>query len=128
MKKIVYAGILSLCVAACHNNADSIAGTYGVEEHGKVTPLLKVESAGDSYSVSEYHSGNWVAISATVKPFTKADLEQLTKHTIDVPVDGIQTNSFALIHVPKGWGDGPFTTKTGYFAFMLFGPLELKKL
>lgn len=120
--------MLALCLAACNNHTDSIAGTYGVEEHGKVTPLLKVESAGDSYSVSEYHAGKWAPISATVKPFAKADLEQLTKHKVDVPVDGIQTNAFALIHVPKGWGDGPFTTKTGYFAFMLFRPVELQKL
>jgi hypothetical protein len=64
-------------------------------------------------------------ISANSKPFGKADLEQLTRH---VPVDGIQTNSLALIHVPKGWTDGPFSTKTGYFAFMLFGPVELQRM
>lgn len=128
MKKFVWAAIVTICLGACSNGAESITGTYGIEEHGKLEPLLKVESSGGTYSVSEYHAGKWTAVSAAVKPFVKTDLEQLTKHKVDVPVDGIQTNSFALIHVPKGWTDGPFTTKTGYFVFMLLGPVELQKM
>ena len=128
MKRIVLAGLLTLCLAACNRGAESITGTYGYDDHGKVTPLLKVESQGDRYAVSEYHTGTWAPVSSPVKPFTKEDLEQITKHKIDVPVDGLQTNGFALIHVPKGWTDGPFTTKTGFFVFMLFGPLDVQKM
>ncbi|EKS9798943.1 hypothetical protein QDD76_004936 [Burkholderia cepacia] len=128
MIKIVCAGILSLFLAACHNGTEGVAGTYGVEEHGKVNPLVKVESAGDTYSLSEFRAGKWVPVKGVVKPFTQKDLETLTKHKVDVPVDGIQTNSFALIQVPKGWTDGPFTTRTGYFAILMFSPVELQKM
>ena len=128
MKKLFWTASLSLCLAACHGSTDGIAGTYGVEERGKVEPLFKVEAVGNAYTLSEYHAGSWTKATSAVKPFTKVDLEQLTKHKIDVSVNGIQTNSFALIQVPKGWSDGRFTTKTGYFAFILFGPVELQKL
>lgn len=131
MKKLFCAAILSLCAAACHNSTDStdsIVGTYGVEEHGKVTPFVKVEATGGKYSVSEFHSGTWVPIKADLRPFTKTDLESFTKKKVDVPVDGIYTNNFALIHVPKGWTDGSLTSKTGYLAIVLFVPVELEKL
>jgi len=128
MNRILCAGFLTLCLAGCNNGSETITGTYGYDDHGKLTPLLKVESQGDGYAVSEYHAGTWSSVSSEVKPFTGTDLEQLTKHKIDVPVDGLQTNAFALVHVPKGWADGPFTTKTGYFVFMLFGPLDIQKM
>ncbi|QUN52931.1 hypothetical protein KEH59_41945 (plasmid) [Burkholderia contaminans] len=69
MIKIVCAGILSLFLAACHNGTEGVAGTYGVEEHGKVNPLVKVESAGDTYSLSEFRAGKWVPVKGVVKPF-----------------------------------------------------------
>ena len=47
---------------------------------------------------------------------------------MDVPVDGIYNSAFALIHVPKGWTDGSLKSKTGYFAIVLFVPVELEKL
>ncbi|CAB3767041.1 hypothetical protein [Paraburkholderia humisilvae] len=128
MKRMVWAGFLTLCLAACNNGADTMVGTYGYDEHGKVTPLLKVESQDNGYAVSEYHEGTWAPVSSSVKPFTKADLEQITKHKIDAPVDGLQTNAFALVHVPKEWTDGSFTTKTGYFVFMMLGPLDVQKM
>ncbi|MGK8198555.1 hypothetical protein [Burkholderia cepacia] len=134
MKKLFCAAILSLCAAACHNStdstdsADSIVGTYGVEDHGKVEPFVKVESTNGKYSLSEFHSGAWVPVKGDLRPFTKADLESFTKKKVDVPVDGIYNSAFALIHVPKGWTDGSLTSKTGYFAIVLFVPVELQKL
>jgi len=58
MRKLFWAGSFSLCLAACHVSTDGIAGTYGVEEHGKVEPLFKLEAVGNAYTLSEYHAGN----------------------------------------------------------------------
>ncbi|MFC0400186.1 hypothetical protein [Paraburkholderia rhizosphaerae] len=130
MKKVVWAGLLTLCLAACNKAAPSgtMTGTYGYDDHGTVTPLLKVESQGNSYAVSEYAQGKWSPVASTIKPFTKEDLEQITKHKIDVPVDGLETNGFALVHVPNGWTDGSFATKTGYFVLMMYGPIDVQKM
>ncbi|WP_175927389.1 hypothetical protein [Burkholderia cepacia] len=134
MKNLFCAAILALCATACHNstdgtdNTDSIVGTYGVEDHGKVEPFVKVDVKDGKYTLSEFHSGTWVPTKGDLRPFTKADLESFTKKKVDVPVDGIYNSAFALIHVPKGWTDGSLTSKTGYFAIVLFVPVELEKL
>jgi hypothetical protein len=116
MKKLLAVGlaIATLTLAACHNTTESLGGTYGIVDNGKVEPVFKVESHGGQYSAAEYQNGKWVPISEPVKPFGQHDLEALTDHKVTVPVDGIQTNSFVLFHVPKGWSLDRFTASTGY--------------
>jgi hypothetical protein len=128
MKSVLTALIAALALAACHKHVESLDGTYGIVAQGKVHPVLKVESTGDHYTVEQFEGGKWSQISDPVKPFAKADLEEMTKEKISVPVDGIQSKSFAFVHVPKGWTGGGFTTSTGYFVLMVFGPLELQKM
>jgi hypothetical protein len=121
----------------------SLTGTYGViDASGKTTPFVKIE-AGDSagaYVLYEYHKGEWVRPKQpwggndsleVVKPFEKTDLEKVVHHKVDVDVSGVQTRSFAFVHVPAGWSDGgahAFATKGGYFAMTVLGPVDLVRM
>ena len=149
LKKIyvVAAACLLSLFAACtnHESASTLAGTYGVtDKSGQVTPFVKIE-AGDAdkgeFVLYEYRKGDWKRPKQAwsdnpayepVKAFKKDDLEKLVHHKVDVDVDGVQTRGFALVHVPAGWSDTAdghgFTTKTGFFAMTLLGPVELVRM
>ncbi|KWE97880.1 hypothetical protein [Burkholderia ubonensis] len=138
--------LLAGCEKSTPPAADSLVGVYGADLHndGKITPLLKVEK-GDTtsgYVLYEYSKGEWhrpkkawvgdAGKAQDVLPFTKADLEKLVNHPVDVDPVGIQTKGTALVRVPAGWSDNgrnkPFTTKTGYFAMTFLGPVELQRM
>lgn len=114
-------------LVACHGENDSLVGTYA--EAGKLDrPLFCIELTNGQYVLSEYHKGSWQEASEQPKQVTAQDFEVLTKHKVDVPVIGVQTKGFALIHVPRGWNGGSFSSKTGYFAVIWSKPVELEKL
>ncbi|BCF95414.1 hypothetical protein [Paraburkholderia largidicola] len=145
--RAVAAALLLSVFAACTSHVDtaSLAGTYGVtDKSGQVTPFVKIE-AGDAskgeFVLYEYRKGEWKRPKQAwsdnptyepVKPFKKEDLEKLVHHKLDVDVDGVQTRGFAFVHVPAGWSDTGdahgFTTKTGFFAMTLIGPVELVRM
>lgn len=148
------AWLLTIALGACGRAGDGgkattaadapITGTYGVVDaaSGKTTPFLKVDAgatAGD-YVLYEYHNGEWKrpkqqwsgnGNAEPVKPFDKKDLEKLVHHKVDVDVSGVQTRSFAFVHVPAGWTDNgshAFVSKSGYFAMTLIGPVDLVRM
>ena len=103
---------------------------------------FRLEKEGDSYVLYEFSKGEWhrpkkawtadVGQLQEVRPFTKADLEKLVQHPVHVEPEGLQTKGIALIHVPVGWSDEgrvkPFSTKSGYFAMTLLGPIDLQRM
>ena len=124
---------------------DDLIGTYGyvTKNTGQVMPLLKVTKEGQEYQLFEFSHDHWRRPRTSmllggdrtlqeVRPFTRADLERLTHHAVDVEPIGLQTKALALIRVPAGWSDGakekPFVTKTGYFAMTVVGPVELQRM
>jgi hypothetical protein len=140
----------SACSLSTHESAtlpaESLAGTYGVSDPktGEVKPFLKIEAgdAGDgSYALYEFGKSGWRRpkkawsdnpTDEPVKPFQKSDLEKAIRHTVTVDVSGVQVPSFALVHVPAGWtdqsGSHAFTTKSGFFALTLLGPVDLVRM
>lgn len=133
------------CSSSTHK-AESLAGTYGVPDPqtGKVTPFVKIETAdagNTTYALYEFGKSGWRRpkkawsdnpTDEPVKPFQKADLEKAVRHPVDVDVSGVQVPSFALVHVPAGWsdksGNRAFTTKSGFFALTLLGPVDLVRM
>jgi hypothetical protein len=136
-------------LAGCHQSTtplgrDGLVGIYGADlkNDGNAVPMLKVEKDGEAYVLFEFSKGAWrrpkkawtadAGQPQEVRPFTKADLEKLVRHPVDVEPEGLQTKGIALIHVPAGWSDGgrdkPFTTKSGYFAMTLLGPVDLQRM
>lgn len=126
------------------SGSDGLIGTYGADlkKNGKVVPMLKVEKEGESYALYEFSKGEWrrpkkawtadAGQPQEVRLFTKADLEKLVRHPVHVEPEGLQTKGIALIHVPAGWSDEgrvkPFSTKSGYFAMTLLGPIDLQRM
>lgn len=124
---------------------DDLVGVYGAasKPDGRVVPMLKVEKEGSAYLLYEFSHGDWHRPRKSwlegstngfqeVRTFTRADLERLVNHPVDVEPLGLQTKALALIHVPAGWSDGgkekPFVTKSGYFAMTLVGPVDLQRM
>ncbi|SMG61565.1 hypothetical protein [Paraburkholderia susongensis] len=150
MKKLLLVALSVLAfLAGCHQSptptgSDGLVGIYGADpkNDGNVVPMLKVERNGDAYVLYEFSKGEWrqpkkawtgdAGQPQEVRPFLKADLEKLVRHPVDVEPEGLQTKGIALIHVPAGWSDGgrnkPFTTKSGYFAMTLLGPIDLQRM
>lgn len=145
--------VTAMVLAACGkhgsqqaSSSDALVGTFGAidTKTGAVRPLVKIEANGEGpsgYALYEYGKSGWrrpvKAWDASkspepVKAFTVADLEKQVHHKVDVPVSGVQVPSFAFVHVPAGWSDSSdkraFTTKTGYFALTLLGPIELVRM
>jgi hypothetical protein len=135
-------------LAACQKKeapveVDSLVGTYGTDlkGDGKLVPVVKIDKDSTGYVLYEYSRGDWHrpkdSFSGSDSPepvrlLTKADLEKEVRHTVDVDVQGVRTKAFEFVHVPAGWTDAgkskPFTTKTGYFALTMVGPIDLQKM
>ncbi|AXV99203.1 hypothetical protein GO286_04820 [Ralstonia solanacearum] len=131
--------------ASKFSSADELVGVYGTmsKKDGRVVPMIKVAKEGSAYILYEFSHGDWHRPKKSwledssgghqeVRPFTRADLEKLVNHPVDVEPLGVQTKALALIRVPVGWSDGgkekPFVTKSGYFAMTLLGPIDLQRM
>lgn len=155
MKRLVFIVMASLLVLvgcdrtskteSTSSSVDELVGIYGTvsKKDGRVVPMIKVAKEGAAYILYEFSHGDWHRIKNSwledssggfqeVRPFTRADLEKLVNHPVDVEPLGLQTKALALIHVPAGWSDGgkekPFVTKSGYFAMTLVGPVDLQRM
>jgi hypothetical protein len=139
----------ALILAGCNKSAttaDELVGTYGAVDSktGQVASFVKIESSTTKKGgYVLYEQGNdgwrrpvkpWDASKSfePVGPFTAADLEKAVNHKVTVDVNGVQVPGFALVHVPAGWSDNgtshSFTTRTGYFAITLLGPVDLVRM
>jgi uncharacterized protein YkuJ len=131
MIKYFWAAAFSLLLAACNSNSpDSLTGTYGFEQNGKVVPLLKVEAKKDNtFALAHYEQSNqqWIP-EADATTLTPAEFQQVFNAQPGPDMAGLKTNGMALAHVPKGWKSGNFTAKTGYLFRFMFGAQELVKI
>lgn len=122
------AGLLAACSHNYRANPDRLVGIWGESVNQQTYPLLKVEQSNGRYVLYTHADGRWYRESDYVKIATKADLERLLHHPVQAPVTGLQASIVSIFEVPKGWTDGTFSTRTGYFAATWFGPVELVRL
>jgi hypothetical protein len=83
MIKRVLGTMLSVCIAAslfgCKSDSvDTLLGSYGAQESGKLQPVVKVEKTNAGYVIDDYVSGNGRAETEVAAPMTKEDFEKLT--------------------------------------------------
>jgi hypothetical protein len=112
------------CYAATY---DSLLGTFGLIENGKLTEFVRIEHRQQKYFLSRKHGGEWLA-PVEVDPVTRAQLEAIVKEPVKVEFEGLGNDRLALLKVPEGWKLGTFICRTGYWVATLVGPVEVQKL
>lgn len=118
---------LALLAACSQSSPDTLTGTYYIDERAKgEVEFLRIEKLGDSYGISQKHGDKW-SPATPVKPMAKEAFERFIKKPVDFEFSGLSNQSIAIFRVPKGWKDGRFESKTGYWAMTIFGPVELIK-
>lgn len=146
---LVTALLLATLLAGCDRaqapqGADALTGSFGVVgKGGAIEPFVKVEADSaepGGYVLYEHGRDGWRQPknlldgggNLPVRSFGKAELEKELKHSVSGEVVGLSAGGFAFIHVPAGWssadGSHAFTTKTGYFALTVLGPVELVRM
>ena len=149
MKLVWPATLLCLLSAGCHSTApngpsvakttvlhalssgpESLTGQYGVEDKGKVLPLIRVSHprSGGPFVLEEFTRDKWQVDKQTGRPLTQEEFSKLVGAGINVPFAGLVLGQTALIKVPEGWQQGKFKTKTGYLFFTALGPVELTRM
>jgi len=129
MKRLLFFFTLAVALAACsRTDPDSLVGTWGESIQGQTVPLLKIEKSTGHYVLFTTADGRWVRTTDYVMLASKADLEQIVRHPVRCDVTGLKSGIAVIFKVPKGWTEGKFSTRSGYFAVTWFGPIELVRL
>ena len=106
---------------------DSLLGTFGLIENGKLTEFVRIEHSQQRYLLSQKHAGHWLA-PVEVEPVTRLQLETIIKQPVNVAFEGLGNDRLAVLQVPKGWKLGTFVCRTGYWVATVLGPVEVQKL
>ena len=106
---------------------DSLLGTFGAIEYGKLVEFVRIERKQQKYLLSRKHAGEWLA-AVEVEPVTRMELETIVKQPVNVEFEGLGNDTLALLKVPRGWKLGPFVCRTGYWVATVAGPVEVEKL
>ena len=114
----------TVCDAASY---DSLLGTFGVIENGKLVEFVRIERRQERYLLSRKHSGHWQT-PTEVEPVTRAQLETIVREPVDVDFEGLGNDWLVVLNVPKGWKLGTFVCRTGYWVATVLGPVEVQKL
>ncbi len=117
---------LLFTLSGCTDSPPSLVGTYAVKEKGEMKEFIRIQQQGKTYLMSEKQGGKWHD-PQVVTPINKHYLERLLKKPVTVKFTGLGNKNAALIHVPKGWTSGTFTSHTGFWLATFFGPVELYK-
>lgn len=108
--------------------AESLAGTYGVEVQGKVTPFIKLVKQGDNYAWTEIHADqNTAGETVVTAPFPKEQFEKATKSTVSGSYEGVSAHQAALVRLDPGATIGRLTSQSGYFVVTGLGVLPAVK-
>ncbi|AJY30556.1 hypothetical protein BTM_1597 [Burkholderia thailandensis 34] len=133
MIKRVLGTTLSVCIAVslfgCKSDSvDTLLGSYGAQQNGKIQPVVKVEKTNAGYVFDDYVNGNWRTGTEVAEPMTKEDFEKLTGAHVSGEFVALKTKAALVAKVPAGFQSGKFKTSTGYMLIFMFGPVELTKL
>lgn len=122
---------------------EALTGTFGVaSKNGEIEPFMKIEAdpaEPSGYAIFERSRDGWRRPKSfidggnlPVRAFGKGDLEKEFKHPVTGEIVGLSAGGVAFVHAPAGWksedGSHPFTTKSGYFAMTVLGPVELVRV
>lgn len=122
-------GLFVAMLSGCNRNSpDTLEGTYGAMQNGKVEPVIKVEKTASGYVFDDYSNGRWRSGSDLVQPVTKDEFEKLVGGSVNGPFIGLKTRVALVAKVQPGFTAGKFKTSTGYLMVFMFGPVELSKL
>lgn len=131
LKKLlgILIGLLMVILSGCNRNSqDTLEGTYGAVQNGKVEPVIKVEKTAAGYVFDDYSNGSWRSDSDLAQPVTKDEFEKLVGGPVNGPFIGLKTRVALVAKVQPGFTAGKFKTSTGYLMVFMFGPVELSKL
>lgn len=106
---------------------DSLLGTFGLIENGKLIEFARIEHTQQRYLLSQKHEGRWLP-PVEVEPMTRLQLEAIIKQPVNVPFEGLGNDRIALLKVPKGWKLGTLVCNTGYWVATVLGPAEVQKI
>lgn len=123
---IIAACLCFLAITGCSKSLASLAGTYCVQDQGRLDEFVRVVEQGGRYFLYERQNNKWMA-PGEVKPVGKAQFEKLTHEPVNDAVVGLVSNNVAIFQVPKGWRSGQFVCNTGYWLACFLGPIELHK-
>lgn len=105
----------------------ALLGVFSMEREGKWSELLRVESEGGEYYVSLKRMEGWARDKTPLAEMTDEQYQELMKSPPAAPFSGLVGKGIVLMRVAPGFSLKGFTTSTGYFAILPFGPLELSK-
>lgn len=128
----ITAGLLAMTfitLAGCGAQAlpDALVGLYGVRDNGKTEQFLRIDQKDGRYRLSEKTGNTWTA-PANVIPLSASTLRAYIKTPISVAFIGLGNNKIAVYKMPPGWHYKGFTTKTGYWAATVMGPIALYRM
>ncbi|MFP3637723.1 hypothetical protein [Paraburkholderia sp. SIMBA_054] len=136
MKKILISALVAVLLAACSDKQasvsttaepDTLAGTYIANMGGITTPVIKITGSGAQTEIFTLVDNQWVKSPGPVQNVSKDEFEKAGNVKVDGTFIAVRSGMTFVAEVPKGWSDGKFTTKTGFFTVYPAGPLELTR-
>ena len=110
------------------SSVDSLEGEYGVAEHGKIDPAVKVEKTDKGYVFDNYEGGRWHTATEIARPITPEEFEKIMGVKPQGSFVGYAAGLAIVAKVQPGLSVGDFKTSTGYMMLLPGGPIELTKM
>lgn len=130
MKKLIVLIIMALALTACGKDDPTIlTGTYAMDFNGQKDEVFKIKEDGHGGFVAfDRGSKGWNPKGMPLKELTDGDKAKLGPNGSKAIGFHYPEGSFAIIKVPEGWTSGEISSKTGYLALTVLGPIELQKV
>lgn len=123
-------GLTVLAVTGCgaaDPAPDDLVGTYSARDGDAMVEVVKIEKQAADYVFYEKRGDGWRKAEQPMRTVTRDELAKVVGRAIEVPFVGLATKNVAVFKMPAGWQADDFTTATGYFMKVGFGPVELHK-